>query len=152
MVDGSITPLFDTDNMRSESEIFQLFPGWIAILSIHGFPDIPVPGAPGEFYALPGICLHRILLSSLPEELADNPCGVVAFSKPEIVIIADDEVTTDGCPWRMDACDNLRLLAVPGVYYFVLSDPALAGQVQAYVKFYHSNELPGFGLWPFFGG
>jgi hypothetical protein len=134
---GQLIELFNTTTFRQDSELFYITRGWFAVLYAFGFDPIPVEIDPDFPRTAQRACLNYVLTRA-ETVYEDLPCGVFleVGANTRVDIIAETPVLTGGCAWHMSACDNMKILDLPGLYRFVLNDPAAAGSVQIYLRYY----------------
>ncbi|MDR1314791.1 MAG: hypothetical protein LBQ12_14160 [Deltaproteobacteria bacterium] len=139
-------PIFDSNSLPGEqaSAPFCLTQGWMAEFIAVNFADHPVRPDLGKPTVYQAACLRKILYKNFEMPDTDGaPCGPlpdVAGRKAEI--LTEIPVIAGGCPWSISACDNYRLLDLPGVYRLVLNDPDAAGTVSVYMLAHPRSEWP----------
>jgi hypothetical protein len=130
------TALYDDKSFYAESPLFYLSPGYVGVFKAFGFQPGLVLVDPAKPKTTQRACLKQVYWQLAKHEF-DRPCGVFPTG-PEVSQVGgaylEETVMTDGCPWEISACDNHRALDSPGLYRFVLNDPAAVGNV--FVLFY----------------
>jgi hypothetical protein len=137
-------PVFDGDSADAVSGVFWISEGWVAELMAFDFRDTRVSPEPGRPSVTQAACVRRVLLKGFePPEPENLPCGVIPdISGYRAEILADGPLVTDGCAWGLSACDNYRLLDIPGGYRLALNDPGAVGQVRVYMVAHPLREWP----------
>lgn len=120
--------LFSPDTVALESDLFTVFPGHVAILTAHAVPDTqhpsPFEGMPDED--------SRILIerTSTPqggldiEAVKSTLDGVAILPKSVARYIS---TVYSRCEWSLDACNNLKVITVPGVYRLRMTNKEMIG-------------------------
>ncbi|MDR1079456.1 MAG: hypothetical protein LBQ79_00455 [Deltaproteobacteria bacterium] len=146
MAQGYVIPhaIFDETSVDVASEPFYISPGWMVELLAFNFANSPVQPDPLKPKLLQAACLRRIMYKAFePPEVDVQPCGVLPdITKYQAEILAENWVMTDGCEWSLTACDNYRLLDIPGAYRFILNDAGAVGTVLIYMMAHPLSAWP----------
>lgn len=132
--------LFDHASTSQESRVFAVFPGRAVVLSGFGFSKKQNVVAEGKPIQSQKAIIMKLSFdgSVFPEgctcegELPDLS-GIVRYQYVE-------DVTSCGL-WHLSACQNLRILSVPGTYRLRLNDPGAIGNVTVILNEYLNSEL-----------
>lgn len=142
---GEWSPLeiFTERTAVPESEPFYIYPDYIGVMYAFGFGNQSRPLPPDGVYGLPGACLNMILWKDTPLPVIQKPteAGYVDLSAYIGQIMAEELVTTNGCPWQLSACNNLGIIRVSGSYRLVLNDPNDVGIVRVYMRVFDRDSF-----------
>lgn len=120
--------LFTDKQKTQDSDFFTVFPGHVAVLTAHGVPLGTHPSViPGKYKEPYKIYVERA--SVPPDDL--NIIGVRSSLDGLSILpkLSPRYVSrvANCCEWALTACDNLKVITVPGVYRLVMSDPSMLG-------------------------
>lgn len=141
-----MTPLWPEDNHTVDSEIFHVRPGEAALLVAAGLLAHRVRASQEEFDEPQSACLSRLVSSdgTVVKRTVTSPCpqctGVLEYSSTAGSSI-EVPVMVNGCRWTISACNNFRILAVPGAYRLHLNDETAIGKAQIYVDIFKLEQL-----------
>lgn len=137
-------PVFNAKSASPESMPFYLYPNYIMAFYAYGFASESLPLSGDGTYGLQAACLSSILWKDnpLPKPNPNRPdTPVLDLSKYVGLIMAEQEIITNGCPWQLSACNNLALLDLSGSYRLVLNDPAAVTVAHVYYRVFHKEEF-----------
>lgn len=138
-------PLWEPSNISMDSSIFRVNAGQAVLLFATGFAAKRYRETVEEVDAPQMACVNRLLLTSanLSEHKTHKGCDYVFDATNIRPSQAEDEVVfVDGCGWSLTACNNLRLIGVPGYYRLHLNDATAVGTAQVYADIYDAHNLP----------
>lgn len=141
-----MTPLWTDDNHTADSAAFTVRPGEAALVVATGLLPQRVKTDAKEFDSPQLACLSRLIpiAETTIRTTVVSPCPQCASSQAYERIessTVEVPVLIDGCRWQIDACNNIRILALPGTYRFHLNDETAVGEAQIYVEIYKLEQL-----------
>lgn len=141
-----MTPLWPADNHTVDSDIFIVRPGEAALLVAAGLLAQRVRTSEKDFNEPQYACLSRIVSTAgvVVARTVTSPCpacsGSLEYASSPSALV-EVPVMVDGCPWVISACNNFRILAIPGTYRLHLNDETAVGESQVYVDIYKLEQL-----------
>lgn len=135
--------IFDENSQHVESNMFYIPPGWVAQFLAFGFSDTPkVIDTDNPAKTLQAACMNMLLFKDVELPIfkqANTPVRNLSEYKGQLM--AKELIITNGCPWRLDYCNNLALLDISGSYQLILNDPEAASVVRIFARFHRKEEL-----------
>lgn len=139
-------PLWLPENETQDSSVFTLTPGKVALLFATGFERYKVRTDSAEARSPQSACLHRLIFECERVPVgALAPCSVCDYLfnfTRTVCNYTDGPVWTGDCVWSLRACDNTKLIGLPGVYYLHLNDETAVGTAQVWIEMYRADQLP----------
>lgn len=131
-------PLWEPDNDSDCSSVFIIKPGEVGVLLATDFAKYRYRTEESEPYALQGACVYRYLLdnSSLANSgIYPNATCDYLFDPSRIAL---DNVWVPlykcGQSWFIHACDNLKIIGLPGTYQLCMNDSTAVGTAQVWLE------------------
>lgn len=129
---------------KERSNLFRISPGSAMLLTATGFKQRKKRTDAMQFDGPQVACVRRILFGHeckpLPEQV---PCGWILDPRQIHATLDSDDVVISGCtPWQLTACNNIGIIALPGVYQLEFNDSTMVGVAQVYAERYNLEELP----------
>lgn len=135
--------LWQPGNQTMDSAIFRVNPGQAVLLFATGFKPYKYRVSAQEARVPQEVCVNRMLFDS-SDSRALVRCGcdyVFDTTGIQLETLVDTPVFFNGCGWTLSACNNLRILAVPGYYRLHLNDATAIGDAQVYAEAYSLESL-----------
>lgn len=142
-----MTPLWIEDNPTVDSAPFVVKPGEAALVVATGLLAHRVRVSQEEFDEPQVACLSRLISSpvGVVKRVDVSPCpkctGMFDFASTGGFPLVEVPVMVGGCRWTISACNNFRIIAIPGTYRFHLNDETAVGEAQIYVDIYKLEQL-----------
>lgn len=140
-------PLWQDGNNTTDSLVFTLKAGEVALLVATGFEAKRVKTSASELDGPQFACLRRLIFDCEPGVIvALEPCSYCDFMFEQgsmtKSIACDQGVYVNGNALGLSKCNNTMLLTVPGSYYFHLNDDTAIGQAQIWIEKYNVEDFP----------
>lgn len=140
-------PLWETDSTSDCSSVFTIKPGEVGILLATGFEKYRFRTEEGgEPYARQGACVHRYFADN--SSLASSGINPNAFCDylfdPNTIALDNVWVPIYKCgkSWFIHACDNLKIIGLPGMYQLCLNDSTAIGTAQVWFETMAADKVP----------
>lgn len=126
------------------SNPFRVNVGTVVLLTATGFKEKKRRTDAMQFDGPQVACVRRLLFGHeckpVPEQV---PCGWILDPHKVHATIDSDDVVISGCqPWQLTACNNIGIIALPGVYQLEFNDATMVGVTQVYAERYNLEALP----------
>lgn len=147
-----LNPLWLPGNNTTQSATLEVEIGKAIVLFAVGLEKFKTRQDSREALDIQRICISRILLDYNPEPVATRKigpamnmcdCGFIFDATwPVEIEVIEEVVNSNGCAWQLTQCDNLRILAIPGMYRLHLNDETAIGKAQVYAEQYDIENIP----------
>lgn len=139
----ALTPLFKPENASLFSNVFTVPEGKCCVLHAVGLKREKIRTDASEIKVAQQVCVRRMVHSYRPDDDdCECSCGC-SFDMDDVSAknIADQPVVTCSGPWALSACDNLRIIGVPGTYRLELNDSTAIESVQVFADMYDNHAF-----------
>lgn len=143
-----MTPLWDCENETQYSSIFTIKPGYVGLLIASGFEKYRYRASAEEAQALQGACVYKYMaFDSCHLDKAIVPVSICDYVYDySMVHTTFDEawapVNRCGKSWFISACDNIKIIGIPGTYQLYLNDSTAIGQAQVWLDTLPFDKIP----------
>ena len=139
-----MTPLWQPGNQTMDSAVFRVIGGQGIVLFATGFKRHKHRVSANDAQVPQMACVNRLLFEA-SETRPLRTCGcdyVFDLAGIRLETIVDEPIISGTCGWSLSACDNMRILAIPGYYRLHLNDSTAIGEAQVYAESYSLKSLP----------
>lgn len=132
----SLIPLWSADNHTLYSDMFNIAPGKVCVLTAANLACEKVRTTDLEFIGPQAVCIHRVI--HMPEAaLCKNVTCDWVIAAARGVMVAEDEIPC----WVLTPSDNIRIIGLPGTYRLELNDATAIGVAQVYAELFDASVV-----------
>lgn len=140
-------PLWGPGNLSMVSSLFVVHPGKCVLLTGANFAAYKSQDDSSKSFRVAQMaCVERLLFDYAPSILKNaRSCDcdwLFDITKVGASEANAAAVASGGCHWTLSACDNMRIVGLPGSYRLRLNDPTATGVVQVYAELYDASQIP----------
>lgn len=136
--------LYSADNKTIYSSIFDVPPGFAAVLFATDLEAQRVRTSAEEVAAEQTFCIRRVIhgfTNAVKEKCLRCDCVYDTGKLPDPVMLVDQIVSTCNGVWQLSVCNNIGIIGVPGTYRLELNDTTAIGTANVYFTLYPLHKV-----------